>query len=1372
MNMESAPANGRNAGTTDTDIGGLVTPALELMASVLSQRATICAAPAESGAALELFALAVDEIASVAAECGWSGLEAVCRRTAEQLQDLQRQGQALQADDLAFLQQWRALCVAFVAAPTNPATLRALVGHLQDRRWPNPLTAQDAGAMLELVRLWRQGHVTDEDGQPVLVETDPSVQPTLPSEEVVGDAAAPDIAPENGAADTAPLLPDAADTPPPGAEQDPARESAAVDEELSDSSDAAGWSQLVGELGAIAAMAEQMDLWGLQEICERIRSNAELCREDDGASVGDRQYLAAFPPLAYDYLAAPENVEAAAALLDYLRAGSWREPITDEELEGLHFALQHTVSSGLLSDDEWEMPPHLPDETASAPATVTTADAESTLITDTVATADTIIEADTIVEATGPVIETDTDGMAGADRVPGDFPASTFQAEAQTVDAEFIDMLVQELAGMQDELGELLGEAWDPDQPQAARQTALQHYAELIERAALASRTVGLIALEAFLLALSQRLHNVTPGQEAGSRERLMLLPGAILAYLQSPDDPSTGEGLIDLLRGEVWGAPPDAAYLNALARGLAMVQVVQGAATSAARQLEATPEDVVLTLPPDLSQELLDGLLHELPVHTGEFSAAIQRLADGIGSQADIDVAKRAAHTLKGAANTVGVKGIATLTHHVEDILVALSKQGVLPNRALAEVLSNAGDCLEAMGEAVMGTGPEPDYALAVLQSVLDWANRIDREGVPEGEAAEPAVTPTDADRPPAPDQTAAPTATPQQDTMIRVPANLIDELLRLMGETIISTGQVRERLRRLVQQNRLMREQNQVFLQLANELEELVDLRAADSDAVVAATDDEFDPLEFEHYSELHTVSRRLIEAATDAGEMSRDTARDLDDLNELVEVQDRLHAQSQDTVLRTRMLPVGAVASRLQRSVRQAARLLDKRVQLDILGTDTMVDSNILNELVDPLMHMLRNSVDHGIEAAEQRRVAGKSDEGHIELLFLREGNQVVVRCRDDGAGLDLALIRRTAEQRGLLTAGQTVSDDELARLILAPGFSTRTESTQVSGRGIGMDVVHSRVLQLKGTLSLKGTPGQGLEIEIRLPATLISTYAMLVRAQQNVFAISSYGVQDIHYVTAEELQHSGATTYFRLGDELYPLADLCGLLNLPQSRRTMERHEGFPVLLVRQDTGAVHAVRVQEIIDSADLVVKPLGRYVPKVQGVVGATILGDGSVAAVVDLPEVMRKPMLAANERRPGQGRSGRDEAAHQRMALRTALVVDDSLSARRATAQFMKDAGFEVRTAIDGLEAVSILDKWKPDILLVDMEMPRMNGLELTAHVRAREGMAHLPVIMITSRSTEKHRRQAEAAGVNAYLTKPFGDGQLLQHVMELTAA
>jgi chemosensory pili system protein ChpA (sensor histidine kinase/response regulator) len=431
--------------------------------------------------------------------------------------------------------------------------------------------------------------------------------------------------------------------------------------------------------------------------------------------------------------------------------------------------------------------------------------------------------------------------------------------------------------------------------------------------------------------------------------------------------------------------------------------------------------------------------------------------------------------------------------------------------------------------------------------------------------------------------------------------------------------------------------------------------------------------------------------------------------------------------------------------------------------VVGAQTSIDGNVLNQLVEPLMHLLRNSIDHGVEAAELRAAAGKPADGRIELTFSRDGASILVRVADDGRGLDIVAIRRRAAEHGLIAANAAMADDEVARLVLLPGFSTRAEATQVSGRGIGMDAVNAAVLTLNGSLRLHNAPGRGLTVELRLPASLMTTHGLLVRHENRVVAISSYGVQDIRYVTNDLLEVIGESVVYRDGDRIYSLEPLDRLIG--GSAPTGPDQRGwFPALIVQTESGALRAVRVQEVLDSQDLVVKDFGRYVARPVGVAGVTVLGDGSIAPVLDLPQLLRAPVGTL---RPLPRRS----VEHSRVeARRLALVVDDSLSARRAAAQLMSDAGFEVRTAIDGLEAASMIEKRVPDVVLVDMEMPRMNGLEFTAHLRTRDATCNVPVIMITSRSTDKHRRQAEAAGVDVYLTKPFSGEQLLEQVERLT--
>jgi chemosensory pili system protein ChpA (sensor histidine kinase/response regulator) len=932
----------------------------------------------------------------------------------------------------------------------------------------------------------------------------------------------------------------------------------------------------------------------------------------------------------------------------------------------------------------------------------------------------------------------------------------------QQIDPENLTLLAAEFPAM------LAAMSADLD---AARSdpAALETCADVFERGANAVEAAGLVALSHVLAHVARRIRAARPRLSIEQHAWLLGFTLPVRAYLVAPMESFTASTLIEsMLEAGPWMAlaPETAADLEqALPRVLLVVD-----ATKPQRTQEATPEQVSLAIPADLNPELLEGLLSELPVQSADFAAAMQRVASGDASMDDLDVAKRAAHTLKGAAHTVGVLGIANLTHHVEDILIALTKHERMPRGHLAETLVAAADCLEAMSEALLGAGPTPHDAQQTLQQVLDWANRIDADGVPEDDEAAP-VEALAQDAPavevpaavPAPALPAGEAGAPVAATenVLRLPASLVDELLRLVGETMIANTQIKEQLRLTMEHTRAATKQNTALQGLAAELEQLVDVRGVTASFGTTRTHGDFDALEFEHFNELHTVTRRLIEAATDSREMSLAGEQRLGTLAELLESQGQLATENQNVVMKARQVPVASVVARLQRSVRQTARLLDKRVELVVTGAQTTIDSEVLNGLVDPLMHLLRNAVDHGIEGGDRRAALGKPAVGRVDLSFVREGASVVVRVTDDGAGLDLPRIRTKAESRGDLAAGQQATDDAIARLILLPGFSTRADATHVSGRGIGLDAVYTRVQALKGTLRLHAAAGHGLTVELRLPVSLMTTHGLLVRHNDQVVAISSYGIHDIRYVTRDQVRARGTGYVYEQDGQEYELEQLDALLGRPRE----DKRDWFPALLVHTDSGALRAVRVHEVIDTQEIVVKSLGPYVSRPYGVVGVTILGDGSIAPVFDLPQLVRFPQQAARAAAPASTSSTPVQNK------RSALVVDDSLSARRAAAQLMRDAGFDVRTAIDGSEAATLLEKWVPDIILVDMEMPRMNGLELTTHVRTRAASRHVPIVMITSRSTDKHRRQAQNAGVNVYLTKPFSDDELLEHAVRLTA-
>ena len=913
-----------------------------------------------------------------------------------------------------------------------------------------------------------------------------------------------------------------------------------------------------------------------------------------------------------------------------------------------------------------------------------------------------------------------------------------------------------------------------------------EHLITIAEQVENISNAIDLIGLEGLCNAcryLSGNIHQIAkdgPDLTEAQSGLIATWPEVILAYLNGIAAEQPSLNLVTYLQDPSWPKPISDKARSALVSLLKSPQLEEEEKES--RQSQASADDMSLELPEDVNPELLEGLLQDLPVQSGEFSVAIQNLQDQKNLEY-LEVAQRIAHTLKGAGNVVGVKGIANLTHHLEDILEIQSKASLLPSAQLLDVLTDAADCLETMSEALLGIDEPPDNAVAIYQSVLDWANRLDVEGATE--YVEPAESPAKAKVPaghsgeglqlvetPEPAESGEFSDTEKTESteskkpisienMLRVPAKLADDLLRLAGENLISTSQIQEYIKIIQNRYKNLKEHDLALQKLSFDLEHIVDVQGIASNANKQNIDDGFDPLELDQYHELHSMSRRLVEIAADSIELTQDLENDFSELQNLVLNQDRLQKENEELVLRTRMVPTNTIIPRLKRGVKQACRLTGKQVDLEVIDSDTYMDSEVLNGLIEPLMHILRNSVDHGIEPAEERIAANKESKGHIKLVFIRRGDQIVINIQDDGKGLDLNKIQEKAVLMGLADTESDVTESNLQKYILQPGFSTRTEVSHVSGRGIGLDVVNSKIRELKGSIEVGTEPGRGCLFSLTLPVSSFSVHSLLVRVRENVYAFSNRGVEEILYPGLGELLTVDDEVVYKFNEQLYNVSLIEALLNVPEDRRDTER-SNRPVILTKDDNGVRRAILVQEVLDSRDVVVKSMGPYIPKIPGVVGATVLGDGSISPVIDLPELMSSAKEVDGEITYHKAENEVEGHKH----LPYVLVVDDSLSARKSLAQFVQDLGLDVRTARDGMEAVSLINVRKPDLILVDMEMPRMNGLELTGHIRAGSNTQDMPVIMITSRSTDKHRKAAIDKGVDHYMVKPFAEDELASHI------
>jgi chemosensory pili system protein ChpA (sensor histidine kinase/response regulator) len=833
-----------------------------------------------------------------------------------------------------------------------------------------------------------------------------------------------------------------------------------------------------------------------------------------------------------------------------------------------------------------------------------------------------------------------------------------------------------------------------------------------------------------------------------------------VVSYLQSPLDQDRIQQLLIVHCAPGWLSVLSESKATELLISLRELGSANAESEEPFRQIEVTDDDVSLQLPDDIYPELLESLLQELPVLTEQLSKAIQLMSQG-GRGDYLAIAQRAAHTIKGAGHTAGIKGMANLTHHLEDILTALADAETLPDEIIINVLTRAADCLEEMSEALTNNGSAPSDAKQVLQEVLDLASLIDREGlmIDLEESSAQVTTNSTTNK----DEDKLVTAEELPEALIRVPISIVDNLMQYANETLIINGQLRERLRQSSGKTQVMQNQLDLIYELDLELEELVDFRNDDllKETTNAIATTEFGFLATNQYNKLHTYSRRIHEVATNIKEMGTCYQTELTDMDNMLIELGHLNSSSQADLLTMRLVPVQSVLPRIQRSVRQACRLTGKNVDLEINGTDVQMDRDILNGIIDPLMHILRNAVAHGIESNENRVAAGKKTGGTIQLNFRQVGNLIEIHCRDDGAGLNLDAIRAKGIDRGIIEADADISDDELKQLIFQPNFTTSENVTHISGRGVGMDAVSTGIRTLGGSLTLESVPGEGCEFKISLPLSLVHYDSLLVKIGTQSVALAERSIDQILPPGTGVLIRDNEALSFVLEDQVYPVKTLDALLSriIPDNSIPLEKRI---VILVQHQTTR-YAILIESIIETTKLVVKSLRGFVSDIHGVIGVSILDNGSITPVLDVQELLK-----------GSSYSSQSDLKQidlpQDNGQSYALVVDDSPSARRSLEQFVGDLGFTVMAACDGQEAIEIINNKIPDIVITDMEMPRINGIELTEYLRTnpKTSQTHIPIIMITSMSTDKHRLLAQTKGVDIYLTKPYSEQELTNHILE----
>ncbi|WP_151635759.1 hybrid sensor histidine kinase/response regulator [Noviherbaspirillum aerium] len=755
-----------------------------------------------------------------------------------------------------------------------------------------------------------------------------------------------------------------------------------------------------------------------------------------------------------------------------------------------------------------------------------------------------------------------------------------------------------------------------------------------------------------------------------------------------------------------------------------------------------------------------------------------------------------RLLHTLKGSARMAGAMKLGQHLHEmetrienlmhlgtpevlaIEDLLIRYD-QALQMFESLQHPVAEAAPCVSSAPEAAAPTS-EPAFPSQPSASGTDEAlGRPSVMPVP----AEPGMM-SPAARQIAVQgqqgQTLPATAAP----LVRVRADILDRLVNQAGEVSISRSRLENEVGSLQQS---LSELTDNVARLRDQLREIeMQAETQITSRMANSPDREFDPLEFDRFTRLQELTRMMAESVNDVGSVHQNLSRTLDSAVADLSAQARLTRELQQDLMRARMVQFASISERLFRVTRQAAKETDKRVNLDIRGGAVEMDRGVLEKMAGPFEHLLRNAIVHGVETREGRRAAGKPETGELLVEVRQEGNEVVIQFSDDGHGLDLGRIRDKAASIGLLGENARLTDEEASDLIFHPGFSTAEEITELAGRGVGMDVVRSEAASLGGRVSTWTEPGKGTQFAIRLPLTLAVTQVVLLSTGGMTYAVPSVLVEQVQQLKTNALAaayNDGAVVW---QGQRVPLHYLPTLLGNTQASPVARQYSSLLILKSGNDRVAVH---VDEVIGNREVVVKNTGPQLSRMIGIAGATVLGSGEIVLILNpVPlaqrlalDSQRAPRLtpadepaamdadtmgamgAVAEMQAGQP-SAPDSAPVQGLRRQpVVMVVDDSLTVRRVTQRLLSRENYQVILAKDGVDALQHLQSVTPDVMLVDIEMPRMDGFDLTRNVRGDERTRHIPIIMITSRTAEKHRNYALELGVNEYLGKPYQEERLL---------
>jgi chemosensory pili system protein ChpA (sensor histidine kinase/response regulator) len=848
---------------------------------------------------------------------------------------------------------------------------------------------------------------------------------------------------------------------------------------------------------------------------------------------------------------------------------------------------------------------------------------------------------------------------------------------------------------------------------------ASQHFMRAAHTLASSSSTAGFRELADLAGAIEQWLPfaaQTTDPADAGVLEqaiaRLRAMTDAMSRY-EAPGKSADQTGRLRALTARLEWAPPPVAQPAPSAKPVPESEIAQGADKR--------------SLHDDLDEQLLPVFLEEAQELVPAIGADLRDWKSNPANDNVSQALRRGLHTLKGSARMAGAIRLGELTHLMESRIDSAIEANAFPPELFAE-LEDQMDRLSADVERMRAGPARPEAAAA----------GADKPAIAEAPAAQPAA-------------------------MLRVNADTLDHLINEAGEVSIARSRVEAELRLIRQALHDLSESIGRMRGQLREVEVQADSQMQSRLTVLEDRKGDYDPLEFDRYTRLQELTRLMAESLSDIASIQQALGKNVGDTDAALLAQTRTTREVQQELMRMRAVPFANLNERLYRIVRQTARELGKKAELEIEGAEVELDRSVLERIGAPIEHMLRNALAHGVESPEARAAAGKPETGRIVLSLRQEANEIALVLSDDGAGLDLERLHQKAIDKSIVLPRQLLSDAEKAQLIFASGLSTAEAVTELAGRGVGMDVVRNEIATIGGRIDIATTRGQGTSFAVYLPLTLAVTQAVLIRSGGGLFALSTAMVEQVLRVRSDEMAGLYAAKRVEFQGRNYPLHSLAHMFGGTASTELQTYNS---VLLLRSGIQRV-ALHVDELMGNQEIVVKSLGPQLARMAWVGGATVLADGSIVPLINPVVLARRTLSGVPDfehttlvpHLPGRGKKA-DAAAP------VVMVVDDSLTVRKITSRLLEREGYQVLTAKDGLDALQLLRETLPAVMLVDIEMPRMDGFDLTRNVRGDARTKDIPIIIISSRTAEKHRSQAAALGVNAFLGKPYQEAELLQQI------